>query len=95
MSPSDFEYITAYENSSYCKPNPDYFTELLSNLGISADECVMIGNDTRDDFAAHALGIPVFVLTEGLINNTGVDLSLYPHGKFDDLIDYIKLLNAE
>jgi hypothetical protein len=55
----------------------------------------MIGNDTRDDFAAHALGIPVFVLTEGLINNTGVDLSLYPHGKFDDLIDYIKLLNAE
>lgn len=95
MSPSDFEYITAYENSSYCKPNPDYFTELLAKLGLSADECVMIGNDTRDDFAAHALGIPVFVLTEGLINNTGVDLSLYPHGKFDDLIDYIKLLNAE
>lgn len=93
MSPSDFEYITAYENSSYCKPNPDYFTELLSKLGISADECVMIGNDTRDDFAAHALGIPVFVLTEGLINSTGVDLSLYPHGGFDDLISYIKSLN--
>ena len=92
MSPSDFEYITAYENSSYCKPESAYFTELLTKLSVSSDECVMIGNDTRDDFAAHALGIPVFVLTECLINNTGVDLSPYPHGGFDELISYINSL---
>ena len=93
MSPDDFEYITAYENSSFCKPNPAYFTELLSKLGISAEECVMIGNDTRDDFSAHALGIPVFVLTECLINTQGVDLSDYPHGTFDDLLKFIDNLN--
>ena len=93
MSPSDFEYITAYENSSYCKPNPLYFTELLGKLGVAPDECVMIGNDTRDDFSAHALGIPVFVLTECLINTTGVDLLNYPHGGFDELIAYIEELN--
>ena len=89
MSPDYFEYITAYENSSACKPNPEYFRELLSKLGISAEECVMIGNDTRDDFSAHALDIPVFVLTECLINTDNVDLSNYPHGDFDDLIEYI------
>lgn len=93
MSPDDFEYITAYENSSFCKPNPAYFTELISKLGISAEECVMIGNDTRDDFSAHALGIPVFVLTECLINTQGVDLSDYPHGTFDDLLKFIDNLN--
>lgn len=93
MLPEDFEYITAYENSSYCKPNPAYFTELLSKLGIDPEECVMIGNDTRDDFAAHALGIPVFVLTDCLINISGVDLSEYPHGSFDELIDFIDGLN--
>jgi FMN phosphatase YigB (HAD superfamily) len=92
MLPEDFEYITAYENSSYCKPNPDYFTELLAKLGVSPEECVMIGNDTRDDFSAHALGIPVFVNTEGLINRDNVDLSLYPHGGFDELISYIESL---
>lgn len=95
MSPSDFEYITAYENSSYCKPNPLYFTELLTKLDISPDECVMIGNDTRDDFSAHALGIPVFVLTECLINTQDVDLSAYPHGGFDELIEFINKLNNE
>jgi len=92
ISESDFEYVTAYENSSYCKPNPDYFTELLEKLGIDPDECVMIGNDTRDDFSAHALGIPVFVLTECLINKNGTDLSTHPHGGFDELIAYIDSL---
>jgi FMN phosphatase YigB (HAD superfamily) len=90
MEPSDFDYVTAYENSSYAKPNPDYFRELLEKLNISSKECVMIGNDTKDDFAAHALGIPVFILTDGLINQGGVDLAEYPHGGFDDLISYIK-----
>ncbi len=93
MLPEDFEYITAYENSSHCKPNPSYFTELLSKLGVSFDECVMIGNDTRDDFSALALGIPVFILTECLINTRGVDLSEHPHGNFDDLISFIEGLN--
>ena len=93
MTPDDFEYITAYENSSYCKPNPMYFAELISKLGIAPEECVMIGNDTRDDFSAHALGIPVFVLTECLINTRKVDLSQYPHGDFDELINYLNSLN--
>ena len=29
LSLSDFSYVTTYENSSYCKPNPDYFGEIL------------------------------------------------------------------
>ena len=92
MDPSDFEYITAYENSSHCKPNPDYFRELLEKLGLTPDECVMIGNDTKDDFAAHALGIPVFLHTECLIDQAGVDLNEYPHGDVDALIAYINSL---
>ena len=93
MLESDFQYVTAYENSSYSKPNPEYFSELLSKLGLSADECVMIGNDTTDDLAAYSLGIPVFFLTECLINKQGLDLSNHPHGGFDELIDYIGSLN--
>ena len=92
MNPENFEYVTAYENSSFCKPDTRYYSELLSKLGLSAEECVMIGNDTRDDLAARELGIPVFILTEGLINTTGVDLSLHPHGGFDELISYIQAL---
>lgn len=92
LSPRDFEYVSAYENSSYCKPNPKYFAELLDKLGISPSECVMIGNDTRDDMCAAELGIPIFFLTDCLINKSGVDISTYPHGDFDSLIEYIDSL---
>ena len=92
MLPEDFEYITTYENSSYCKPNSGYFTELLDKLGLSPEECVMIGNDTRDDFCVLPLGIPLFILTECLINKDNVDLSAYQHGGFDELIEYIRSL---
>ena len=92
MQPDAFDYITAYENSSACKPNPHYFRELLDKLGVTPDECVMIGNDTKDDFCAHELDIPVFVLTECLINQAGVDLNDYPHGSVDELIAYINTL---
>ena len=92
MSPDDFEYITAYENSSFCKPNPSYFAELLDKIGVKPEECIMVGNDTRDDFSAHALGIPVFILTKGLINDTGVDLSTYPYGSINEFMEYIEAL---
>ena len=93
MDPDLFDYVTAYENSSACKPNPEYFRELLKKLGLKAEECVMIGNDTKDDFSAHELGIPVFVLTECLINQGEVDINDYPHGDFDGLIRYIESLD--
>ncbi len=93
LSPDDFEYVTAYENSSFCKPNSAYFTELLEKCGVLPEECVMIGNDTRDDFCAHEVGIPVFVLTDCLINTSGAELADYPHGSFDELLEYIDSLD--
>ena len=93
LSVDDFELITSYENSTYSKPSVEYYREVLSALGLSPEECVMIGNDTRDDLAAEGAGIPVFLLTDCLINTTDVDISKHPHGDFDALCDYLKALN--
>ena len=93
LSIEDFELITSYENSSYSKPSVEYYREVLSALGLAPEECVMIGNDTRDDLAAEEAGIPVFLLTDCLINTTEVDISKHPHGDLDALCDYLKALN--
>lgn len=85
----DFELITTYENSSFCKPNPRYYAEILEKTGLRPGECVMVGNDTSDDLAAAQLGIPVFILTENLINVNDTDVSTLPHGSYDDLIRWI------
>ena len=44
LKPDDFELCTTYENSSYCKPNPDYYREILKRLGAEPKECLMVGN---------------------------------------------------
>ena len=49
LSEDDFDYVTAYENSSYTKPNPAYFTDLLEKFGLSADEVIHFGNNTFED----------------------------------------------
>ena len=90
LEPSDFSYISTYENSHYCKPNPKYYTELLHRLGLSAEECIMVGNDTSDDMPAAALGMKLFFVTDTLINKGNIDISNIPHGTFDDLKKFIE-----
>lgn len=90
LEPEDFEMYTTYENSTCCKPNPDYYREVLKKLSCKAEECMMVGNDVGEDMIAEKLGMKVFLLTDCLINRHGEDTAKYPHGSFDELMAYIK-----
>jgi HAD superfamily hydrolase (TIGR01549 family) len=85
LQPEDFDYITTYENSAFCKPNPAYYREILDKLGLKPEECLMVGNDPVEDVAAAKLGLPVFLLTHSLIEREGVDVTKLPHGRFEEL----------
>lgn len=89
ISFNDFELCTTYENSSYCKPNPKYYTEILNKLNLNAKDCIMVGNDVDDDMVASEAGLDVYLITDSLINRHNKDISVYKHGSFDEFIDYI------
>jgi len=93
LDPEDFEFITTYENSSYCKPNPDYYRELLEKTGCKPEESVMVGNDVDDDMAAESLGLKTFLLTDCLINKQNADISRWPNGGFSDLDSWLEKLD--
>ena len=92
LDKSDFELVTTFENSHRTKPNPDYYREVLDKIGLSPEECVMVGNDVGDDMVAERLGLRVFLLTDCLINPAGVDISVYPNGGMDELVAFIDSL---
>ncbi len=92
LDPSDFELYTAYENTCYAKPNEKYYSDIAKKLSCSTDLCLMVGNDVNEDMAALGVGMKVFLLTNCLINKDKKDISLYPHGDFNKLKDYIKQL---
>lgn len=90
LDPEDFALITTYENSCFCKPNSDYYREILGKLNAAPEECLMVGNDVQEDMMARNLGMQVFLLTDCLINRDGTDISQFPHGGFNELLDYIR-----
>lgn len=92
LDKDDFEFITTYENIGFSKPNPQYYSDIAMRLGMKSNECLMIGNDVRDDMAALEVGMDAFLLTDGLINIKNVDISQYQNGSFSDLEAYLDTL---
>ena len=92
LSPEDFECITTYDNSVHCKPNLDYYRDILGKLDLKAEQCLMVGNDVSEDMVARDLGMQVFLLTDCIINKENKDISQYPNGSFPELLAYIRAL---
>ena len=86
----DFALVTTYENSRHCKPNPDYYLEVLEKLGKRPENCLMVGNDVQEDLLpARRVGMKAFLLTDCLINRGGADIGEYPQGGFDELKEFL------
>lgn len=90
LDKEDFVLYTTYENSSFCKPNPKYYLEILEKIGVAPEECLMVGNDVTEDMVAEALGMKVFLLTDCIINKENKDISGYLNGGFEELLSYLK-----
>lgn len=90
LEPADFDYITTYENSSYCKPNPGYFREIAEKLGLDPARCLMVGNDTGEDSPAEQVGMTLFLLTPCMIDRAGTGPAPWPHGDFADLLRWLE-----
>ena len=92
LTPEEFELYTTYENSRYCKPNLDYYRDVLTQLKVKPEECLMVGNDVGEDMIVKQLGMQVFLLTDCLINKTDKDINQYPHGDFEALKEFLSTL---
>ena len=90
LKAADFELVTTFENSSYCKPNPAYYRQILQTIGETPENCIMVGNDVTEDMMARDLGMDVFLLTDCMINKENKDISQYPHGSFDALQEFLE-----
>ncbi len=87
LEPEEFEFYTTYETSRYCKPNLNYYEDILEQLNVEPQECLMVGNDVSEDMIAEKLGMKVFLLTDCLINKEQKDISVYPSGSFEQLLE--------
>lgn len=90
VDPELFDYVTSYENCRFCKPNPQYYLDIVNELGIETGECLMIGNDVDEDMCVTNLGMDAFLVTSWMLNRHGKDASKYRKGDLSDAAEYIK-----
>ncbi len=90
LKPKDFAHYTVYENASYCKPNLNYYQEILDRFNLRPEEVLMVGNDVGEDMVAERLGINTYLVTDCLINKNNEDISQWNHGSLEDLMVYLK-----
>lgn len=89
FTPEDFKYVTRFETEKYCKPNLEYYQEILDKHHLKPEECLMIGNDVEEDLVARKLGMKVWLVDDNIIHR-GSDLKWDWRGSRKELLDEIK-----
>ncbi len=82
----DFSHITYFENCHYCKPNVEYYSEILETIGKNPQECLMVGNDAEEDLAASTLGITTYLITNHLLNRKNLNYTADHEGTYKDFL---------
>ncbi len=90
LDKNDFDLITSYESESYCKPHKKYYLSICQRLGVQPQECLMIGNDLKEDmYGANQAGIDCYLVEDCIIDNAD-----YPYngkkGSFKELLEILK-----
>lgn len=89
LKAEDFEWITTFEVCRFCKPNPKYYAEILEHCGLNPRECVMIGNDVKEDMTARELGMEGWLITDCLLNTENLPVSCEFEGTLAELKEKI------
>lgn len=65
LTPEDFDLVTCYTSDRHCKPNPAYFADICDRLHLDPGQCLVIGNDDREDMqCATAAGMAAYLVTD-------------------------------
>ena len=88
----DFEYITSYEDNHFCKPQPEFYKEVLDIIGKRPEQCLMVGNDVQEDLIALKLGIKTFLIKDNMIHRTEEAFISTYEGNYEDFYSFVKEL---
>lgn len=91
---SDFSYVSYFEKNHYCKPNLEYYEEILGSLRKSPEECMMVGNDALEDLIAGKLGITTYLITDHLLNRNNIEIKADHVGEYKDFLTFAENMPA-
>jgi len=84
-----FKTITTFEEMHFCKPNLEYYREIMEMINMEPQYCLMVGNDVEEDMVAGQLGMKTFLLDEYLIHRNDNLPEIDFRGGYSDLLNLV------
>ena len=90
--PEDFSYISTYEKNHFCKPQLQYYEEVLQEIGKKPDQCIMVGNDVQEDIVAGGLGMETYLITDYMIHRTSEPIQSTYQGNYEEFYRFAQAI---
>lgn len=88
----DFDYVTSFEKNHYCKPQLKFYEEVLHDMNLSAEECLMVGNDINEDMIVSKLNMKTYLLTNHVMQNEIIPDSVTYSGEYENFYEFVNNL---
>lgn len=92
LDKKDFEFITSFEHMHFCKPNLDYYREILHNIEKDPSNCLMVGNDVDEDMVVKEIGMKTYLINEFPIGEISASKNIDHSGTYEEFYKYAKEL---
>lgn len=92
LDKDDFRLITTYENMHFCKPNIQYYKEILSILDKKPGDAMMVGNDLLEDMVASKIGIKTFLIEDYMIDRKDMNIVPDYRGSLQEFYKFVEKL---
>ena len=92
LKENNFEYITTYENTYFCKPNPKYYQSVIKQFDLNSNEILMIGNDVLEDGIIQTLNVDFYLLKDSILNRKNLDIIAKYSTDIQGLLEFVKQL---
>jgi len=92
-----FKIITSFEHFHFSKPHPEYYAEILAQLGWPDQPAVMIGNSFKDDIQPSEMaGLYAFFLSDDATHPDVIFSNpLSTRGALQDILPWLNKLSHE
>ena len=88
LDQNDFSFITSYESMHYCKPQIEFYEEVLKMTNKKPSQSVMVGNDVAEDMIIKDLGVKTYLIEDHIIGNLSNKDQIDQHGNYQDFYEY-------
>lgn len=92
LNEEDFIFITSFEEMHFCKPNLDFYREILHKIDKEPSSCIMVGNDVKEDMIVNEIGVRTYLIEDYIIGNIEEDKNINYKGNYEDFYKFAREL---